>query len=147
MAARTRSVGTKLTDEEYARLEALATQRGLRPGEWVREIVLAAFEKPQPEATATEQAVLSEVLALRTILINTVYDLASGEGMTPERMEKLIAKADAGKLEKAQQQQPEVKYERNVVLVAAERMAEAWFPKAWRRDLLRLRGDVRRVVH
>jgi hypothetical protein len=98
---RTRSVGTKLTADEYARLESFATQRGLTPGEWVREIVLAAFEKPQPEATPTEQALLSEVLALRTILINTVYDLASGEGMTPERMEKLIAKADAGKLDKA----------------------------------------------
>ena len=80
---------------------------------------------------STEQALLSEVLALRTILINTVYDLASGEGMTPERMEKLIAKADAGKLDKAlerlketsaseQRQQSEVKHERNVVLVAAE---------------------------
>jgi hypothetical protein len=100
-ARRTRSVGTKLTEEEHAKLEALAAQRGVTPGEWVREIVLAAFDKPQPEATPTEQTLLSEVLALRTILINTVYDLASGEGMTPDRMEKLIAKADAGKLDKA----------------------------------------------
>jgi len=55
-ARRTRSVGTKLTADEYARLEALAAQRGLTPGEWVREILLAAFDRPQPEATATEQA-------------------------------------------------------------------------------------------
>jgi hypothetical protein len=88
-ARRTRSVGTKLTEEEYAKLEALAAQRGVTPGECVRDLVLGAFGESQPEATATEQALLSEVLALRTILINTVYDLASGEGMTPERMEKL----------------------------------------------------------
>lgn len=31
--ARTRSVGTKLSEEEYARLEALATGRGLTVGE------------------------------------------------------------------------------------------------------------------
>ena len=98
---RTRSVGTKLTAEEYARLESLAAQRGLTPGEWVREILLAAFGRPQPEAMATEQALLSEVLALRTILINTVYDLASGDAMTRERMQELIAKADAGKLDRA----------------------------------------------
>ena len=98
---RTRSVGTKLTAEEYARLESLAAQRGLTPGEWVREILLAAFGRPQPEATATEQALLSEVLALRTILIDTVYDLASGDAMTRERMQELIAKADAGKLDRA----------------------------------------------
>jgi hypothetical protein len=100
-ARRTRSVGTKLTEEEYAKLEALAAQRGVTPGECVRDLVLGAFGESKPEATPTEQALLSEVLALRTILINTVYDLASGEGMTPERMEKLIAKADAGKLDKA----------------------------------------------
>jgi len=98
---RTRSVGTKLTEDEYARLESFAAQHGLTPGEWVREIVLAAFGRPQPEATATEQALLSEVLAPRTILINTIYDLATGDGMTPERMRELIAKADAGKLDKA----------------------------------------------
>jgi hypothetical protein len=100
-ARRTRSVGTKLTEEEYTKLEALAAQRGVTPGECVRDLVLGAFGESKPEATPTEQALLSEVLALRTILINTVYDLASGEGMTPERMEKLIAKADAGKLDKA----------------------------------------------
>ncbi|MGA2883311.1 MAG: hypothetical protein ABSG13_30565 [Bryobacteraceae bacterium] len=100
-ARRTRSVGTKLTEEEYAKLEALAAQRGVTPGECVRDLVLGAFGESKPEATLTEQALLSELLALRTILINTVYDLASGEDMTPERMEKLIAKADAGKLDRA----------------------------------------------
>ncbi len=99
-ARRTRSVGTKLSEEEYARLEGLAAARGVTPGEFVRELVLNAFGDEQPEATAAEQAVLSEILALRTILINTVYDLASGDA-TPERMKALIEKADAEKLQKA----------------------------------------------
>jgi len=46
--ARTRSVGTKLSEEEYARLEALAAQRGLTVGEWVREVVLKAGEPSLP---------------------------------------------------------------------------------------------------
>jgi len=99
--ARTRSVGTKLTEEEYARLESLAAGRGLTVGEWVRETVLEVARGEKPAASPTEQTLLSEVLALRAILINTVYDLASGDGMTPERMKELIAKADAGKLDKA----------------------------------------------
>jgi hypothetical protein len=59
-------------------------------------LVLGAFGESKPEATAAEQALLSEVLALRTILINIVYDLASGKGTTPERMRELIAKATPG---------------------------------------------------
>jgi hypothetical protein len=115
-ARRTRSVGTKLSDEEYAQLESLAAVRGVTPGEWVRELVLAAFgkpaagrsaagkpatEKPAAEATVAEQTVLSEVLALRTILINIIYDQANGHEIAPERMRELIAKADDGKVEKA----------------------------------------------
>jgi hypothetical protein len=102
---RTRSVGTKLTDEEYAQLESLAAARGVTPGEWVRELALAAFPKTaggKPvEATLAEQTVLSEVLALRTILINIIYDQANGHEIAPERMRELIAKADDGKVEKA----------------------------------------------
>ena len=98
---RTRSVGTKLTDEEYAQLESLAAAQGVTPGEWVRELVLRAFGKPAAEATIAEQTVLSEVLALRTILINIIYDQANGHEIAPERMRELIAKADAGKVEKA----------------------------------------------
>jgi hypothetical protein len=103
---RTRSVGTKLTDEEYAQLESLAAAQGVTPGECVRELVLRAFPKtgtgqPAAEATVAEQTVLSEVLALRTILINIIYDQANGHEIAPERMRELIAKADAGKVEKA----------------------------------------------
>ena len=100
-APRRRSVGTKLTDEEYAQLESLAAAQGVTPGECVRELVLAAFGKPAAEATVGEQTVLSEVLALRTILISLHYDLAAGHAIEPERMRELIAKADAGKAEKA----------------------------------------------
>ena len=40
-AARTRSVGTKLTEEEYARLESLAAAAGQSVSEWARTALLA----------------------------------------------------------------------------------------------------------
>jgi hypothetical protein len=40
--SRTRSVGTKISDEEYARLEASAAESGLTVGEWCREVLLKA---------------------------------------------------------------------------------------------------------
>lgn len=41
-AARTRSVGTKLTEEEFARLESLAAASGQSVSEWARSALLAA---------------------------------------------------------------------------------------------------------
>ncbi len=101
---RTRTVGTKLSEEEYARLEALAASRGLSPGEWVRDLILTAFNKPESQrATGSngEQAVLSEVLALRAVVLNVVYDLAAGHEIDEARMAAIIEQADAGKLTKA----------------------------------------------
>src|SRR5580700_2973078 len=59
---RSRSVGTKLIDEEYTQLESLAAAQGVTPGECVRELVLAAFPRtaggqPVAEATVAEQTV------------------------------------------------------------------------------------------
>ncbi len=65
MEKRTRSVGTKLTEAEYERLERAAEARGLKLGEWARE-------------------------ALRTIVLNVMYELAAGEEIDAERMRSLI---------------------------------------------------------
>ena len=61
-ALRTKSISTKVTDEEYAQFEALAGEQTI--SEWARDVLLKAT-KPN----AGEQAVLAEVLALRTILL------------------------------------------------------------------------------
>ena len=39
---RTKSIGTKVTEEEYARLEALAGTSGRNMSEWVRNVLLPA---------------------------------------------------------------------------------------------------------
>ncbi|MBI4473941.1 MAG: hypothetical protein HY646_14835 [Acidobacteria bacterium] len=114
-SARNRSVGTKLTEEEYARLEAAAATCGLTVGEWCREELLHAAAGngnssatlPQPVAIAApiakpaDETLLAEMLALRTILLNLFYDLANGETVSADRMQELIAKADGEKYEKA----------------------------------------------
>ena len=99
--ARRRSAGTKLTEEEYGRVEKLAAQRGLTVGEWVRESLLTIVQSDEPAASPVEQVLLAEVLALRTIVVNLVYALASGEAVSAERMGELIGKADGEKLDKA----------------------------------------------
>jgi Mobilization protein NikA len=98
---RTKTVSTKVSDEEYAQLEAQAAERGVTVSEWCRETLLGQL-KPTT-ANPTEEILLGEVIALRTILLNLQYGLASGEPLSRERMQELIDHADAGKLARARE--------------------------------------------
>lgn len=92
---RTKSIGTKVTEEEYVRLEELAAAAGQTRAEWVRTILL------DQTAKAAGETVLAELLGLRAILLNLLFTVAKGETMTAEQMQAVIERADAGKLERA----------------------------------------------
>jgi hypothetical protein len=93
---RTKSISTKVTDEEYAQFEALAGEQTI--SEWAREVLLKAT-KPN----AGEQTMLAEVLALRTILLNVHFAVSQGQTLTAQEMQQLITRADQNKLSKARQ--------------------------------------------
>ena len=59
---RGRSLGTKLSEAEYAQCEKSAARRGLTTGEWCRQVLLEAAAGPAqaPEA----EVILSGILAL-----------------------------------------------------------------------------------
>jgi len=86
----------------YARRSvAVAEREGLTLGEWCRDVLLeqANGRKARP----VEETVLSEVIALRTILLNAFYKLAQGEALTPDEMQRLIERADQDKSRKARE--------------------------------------------
>ena len=93
---RTKSISTKVTDEEYTQFETLAGEQTI--SEWARDVLLKATK-----ANAGEQTVLAEVLAMRTILLNLHFAVSQGQTLTAEEMQKLIERADQGKLSKARQ--------------------------------------------
>ena len=93
---RTKSISTKVTDEEYSQFEALAGEQTI--SEWARNVLLNAA-KPN----ASEQTVLAEVLALRTILLNIHFAISQGQTLTADEMQQLIERADRDKLSKARQ--------------------------------------------
>jgi hypothetical protein len=92
-------VGTKVSDAEYAALEARARASNLTLSEWVRDVLLAS--PPEAGAEADSQVVLAELLALRTILMNLLFSISRGEAMTPEQMQALIERADKDKVRRA----------------------------------------------
>jgi hypothetical protein len=92
---RTKSIGTKVTPEEYVRIQALAGDQPL--SEWVRAALLKAAD-----ASPADSIVLAELLALRTILLNLHFHLCSGTPVTAETMERLIERADRDKRQQAE---------------------------------------------
>jgi hypothetical protein len=92
---RTRAIGTKVTDEEYARIAALAGTQTI--SEWARATLLTAVAPP------SEPVVLGELLALRSILLNLLFRISAGESMTEQSMHQLIEQGDHNKLEHARQ--------------------------------------------
>jgi hypothetical protein len=77
---RTKSVGTKVSEAEFALLEERARGAGMRLAEWVREALLAAPVEPGMGSGVDSGAVaLAEVLALRSLLLNLHFRAAKGE--------------------------------------------------------------------
>ena len=93
---RRRTVSSKVTEDEYAAFEALATAMNKTVSDWVRDTLLAVASQESAEHT-----ILAEVLALRKILLNLQFAVASGEAITRERMLGWISEADSDKHEKA----------------------------------------------
>jgi len=56
---------------------------------------------PEAGTGADSQVVLSELLGLRTILMNLLFSIAKGEPVTPEQMQGLIERADKDKMRRA----------------------------------------------
>src|SRR5688500_18457589 len=97
---RTKSIGTKVTPEEYTRIQRLAGEQPV--SEWVRAALLRAAEPPTSDATGIAATVLAEVLALRGILLNLHFHVCSGAPVTAETMQRLIDRADQDKRQQAE---------------------------------------------
>jgi len=97
--SRTRSVGTKVSAEEYSRLEACARDKELSISVWSRQVLLAAANVVQ--GTPSEKAILAEVIALRTIVANLIYVFTSEGKVTAEQMRAFIERADGTKSTRA----------------------------------------------
>lgn len=88
---RSRSISTKVTEDEYAQLAARAGAQTI--SEWARTNLLKAAA-PDP----TIAILLGEVLALRKILLNLHFALTTGITPTAEMLQGWIARADHDRL-------------------------------------------------
>ena len=102
---RTKSIGTKVSEEEFSRLEQAAQKASKTLGEWCREVMLSSANGQPANGTgnAGAEALMAEVVALRAILLNVLFKQANGERLTSEEMQRLIERADSDKFKKARE--------------------------------------------
>ena len=109
---RTKSVGTKVSEAEFALLEERARGAGLRLAEWVREALLAAPMEPgMGSGVDSGEIALAEVLALRSLLLNLHFRAAKGEPVPEAEMRSLIERADGVKMQRARERLEAVRAE------------------------------------
>lgn len=94
---RSQSLGTKLTLDEEKELERAAAQCGQTGSEWAREVLLREARR------AKEDALFTEVVAIRTLLNYMLRPLALGEAMTLEGYTAILNGVRERKRETAQQ--------------------------------------------
>jgi hypothetical protein len=91
---RTKSISTKVTEVEYDAIVRRADPQTVSA--WARGILAGAVQ-PDP----LQFLLLAELLALRTIVLNLNFALASSGPPSAEAMHSLIDRADHDKLNKA----------------------------------------------
>jgi hypothetical protein len=96
---RTKSIGVRVSESDFARLQTLADASGKPLGEWCRDALLKVAD--HPTGTPVEQALLAEVIGLRTIVGNLVYAFTSDGKVTREQMASIVERADSTKIKRA----------------------------------------------
>ena len=82
---RTKSIGFKVSEEEYAQLETAAQAGGQTLGEWCREAMLREMRDAEKRDPA-----LDEIVGVRLLLVNVLRPVAAGERLAPEAFDKLL---------------------------------------------------------
>ena len=93
---RTKSLTAKITEEEYVRLQELATATGQSMGEWARTVLLA-------QVNSSQEIILAEILALRMLYLNTAQNLGQKGELATEKLRELIERVDREKQRKARE--------------------------------------------
>jgi hypothetical protein len=100
---RLQAVATKLNIQENQAFEALAKKRGQTRGDLLRQLILRELRQDAGEATVSAE--LTEIIGLRLMLANLLKPLATGQKITPEVFDAIMAEVRKTKREVAVEMQ------------------------------------------
>ena len=82
-------VTTKLSPREVEDIERLARKHGLQRGEFIRQLILDELARDSGDPPVSVELV--EILGLRLMLTNLLKPLATGQKITPDVFDGIIA--------------------------------------------------------
>jgi hypothetical protein len=97
---RAKSVATRITEAEFAEIEAAAVRNGKKVSEWLRDAALTQARTSPVDRT--DPVLLAELMAIRTLVLN-LFASASKGPLTEESLRKMSAYADSIKQQKAEE--------------------------------------------
>jgi hypothetical protein len=92
---RTVTASTKVTEQELAQLENAAAARGVRLGEWIRDVLFREAKLSVYAPDADPQMV--EIIGLQMFLTRVLLAIACGDRMTREQCHELMHNVKANK--------------------------------------------------
>jgi len=92
-------VTTKLNLREVEDVERLARSRGLQRGELIRKLILDELARDAGSVEASTE--LTEIMGIRLMLTNLFRPLATGQKLTPEAFDNMLAEVKKRKREVA----------------------------------------------
>jgi hypothetical protein len=93
---RIRSVGTKVTANEFELLKQRARTDGQTLSEWAREVLLREIQGEQPGFD-----LICEVVGLQLLLMNVLAPMARGERITAEQFQGIVKSVQTAKVKAA----------------------------------------------
>ena len=82
-------VTTKLSPREVEDIERLARKHGLQRGEFIRQLILDELARDSGDPPVSPELV--EIIGLRLMLTNLLKPLTTGQKITPEVFDGIIA--------------------------------------------------------
>ncbi len=100
--ARSRSIGTKLTPEEEAKILAAAEADGKAPSEWIREKLLECAI-PGGGSASMLTHIFTDLIALQMLFMNVLGPFVAGDQVSRERIDQIYNEVHRVKFQKARE--------------------------------------------
>jgi len=100
-SVKSRQIGVRVTEAEYAALEREAWRTGHKVGDWARDQLLERMKRAEDDRISAH--VFTELIGLQMLLMGSFSTLVQGKTLTAEQYQELIRNVQLGKGKRARE--------------------------------------------